>query len=185
MEWFPALKLGWRNGWLLWALLSVVQGVLLLASSREVRARLFDRSRWGRRGAAIFTIGKLFSLICLVLVALTPLTTGPLLTAGVVVYAAGLAALSWAILDFRATPPGEPVTRGLYRISRHPQLTAQLVAFAGVCLAIGSWAALLALVISRVLQHWGVLAEEEACLAQYGDSYRAYMRRVPRYFLFF
>jgi protein-S-isoprenylcysteine O-methyltransferase Ste14 len=23
------------------------------------------------------------------------------------------------------------------------------------------------------------------CLRQYGDSYRAYMERVPRYFLFF
>ena len=30
-----------------------------------------------------------------------------------------------------------------------------------------------------------ILAEEEACLAQYGDSYRDYMRRVPRYLVFF
>ena len=54
-----------------------------------------------------------------------------------------------------------------------------------MCLAIGSWLALSALLMSRVLQHFGILAEEEACLAQYGESYRAYMRAVPRYFLFF
>jgi protein-S-isoprenylcysteine O-methyltransferase Ste14 len=40
------------------------------------------------------------------------------------------------------------------------------------------------LVISRLFQHLGILAEEEACLAQYGESYRAYVERVPRYFLF-
>ena len=57
--------------------------------------------------------------------------------------------------------------------------------FLGMCLAIGSWLALLALLMSRVLQHIGILAEEEACLAQYGETYRAYMKGVPRYFLFF
>jgi protein-S-isoprenylcysteine O-methyltransferase Ste14 len=59
------------------------------------------------------------------------------------------------------------------------------VAFLGMCLTIGSWLALLTLLISRLLQHFGILAEEEACLAQYGDPYRVYLRQVPRYFLFF
>jgi protein-S-isoprenylcysteine O-methyltransferase Ste14 len=40
-------------------------------------------------------------------------------------------------------------------------------------------------VAARVFSHYGILAEEEVCLKQYGDSYRAYMERVPRYFLFF
>jgi len=39
--------------------------------------------------------------------------------------------------------------------------------------------------ISRLFQHFGILAEEEACLGQYGDSYSSYVKRVPRYFLFF
>jgi protein-S-isoprenylcysteine O-methyltransferase Ste14 len=34
------------------------------------------------------------------------------------------------------------------------------------------------------LQHLGILAEEEVCLRRYGEPYRAYMERVPRYFLF-
>jgi protein-S-isoprenylcysteine O-methyltransferase Ste14 len=54
-----------------------------------------------------------------------------------------------------------------------------------ICIAIGSWLALLILIISRFFGHIRTLAEEEACLEQYGDSYRAYMKRVPRYFLFF
>lgn len=49
---------------------------------------------------------------------------------------------------------------------------------------IGSWVALLALILSRLLQHMSILAEEEVCLERYGEPYRAYMQRIPRYFLF-
>ena len=97
----------------------------------------------------------------------------------------GLVGLVLSMLSFRDTPMSEPVTRGLYRVSRHPQLVALFILFAGMCLAVGSWPALFALAISRALQHFGILAEEGACLAQYGDSYRAYLERVPRYLLLF
>lgn len=77
------------------------------------------------------------------------------------------------------------MTKGVYRISRHPQIVSLFFIFLGICLAIGSWAALLMLVMSRLLQHLGILAEEEICLQRYGESYRAFMERTPRYFLFF
>ncbi len=59
------------------------------------------------------------------------------------------------------------------------------VVILGASIAVGSAAAVLALAIARVLGHYGILAEEEACLKAYGEAYRAYMARVPRYFLFF
>ena len=39
------------------------------------------------------------------------------------------------------------------------------------------------LIISALFLRSRTLAEETACLEQYGDSYRAYMKRVPRYLL--
>ncbi|GAG37933.1 unnamed protein product, partial [marine sediment metagenome] len=104
---------------------------------------------------------------------------------GMVLYALGLVGLVVAIFDFRNTPVGQPVARGLYTVSRHPQTVMLFVLFFGMCLVIGSWLTLLTLLMSRLLQHFGILAEEEACLEQYGDAYRAYMERVPRYFVFF
>ena len=89
------------------------------------------------------------------------------------------------MLNFKDTPLDQPVTKGVYKISRHPQIAALFVIFLGICVAIGSWLALFMLVMSRLLQHLGILAEEEVCLRRYGESYRAYMERVPRYFLFF
>jgi protein-S-isoprenylcysteine O-methyltransferase Ste14 len=81
--------------------------------------------------------------------------------------------------------PNQPATEGLYSISRHPQVLMLFISSVGICIAIGSWLAVLILVISKFFGHFRTLAEEEACLEQYGDSYRAYMKRVPRYFLFF
>ncbi len=186
MKLTPALQIGWLNGWIPLALLVLVEGLLLKVFPREVAARLLDRSRWNRKQVVFTAIGKLFSLACLLLIILTPLKVGSaVFIVGTVLYILGLAGLVVALFNFRATPLGQPVTKGLYRVSRHPQIVMLFVAFLGMCLAIGSWLALLTLLISKLLQHYGILAEEEACLGQYGDSYQAYMKQVPRYLLFF
>jgi protein-S-isoprenylcysteine O-methyltransferase Ste14 len=186
MELIPTLDLGWLNGWIPLGLLCLVEGLLLLTSPRAVTARLFDRSTWSKRQATFTAVGKAFSLACIVLIVLTPLKVGSVaFVVGAVIYLLGLVGLVTAILNFRRTPLNEPVTEGLNRISRHPQIVALFVSFLGMCVAIGSWLAILMLVISKLFQHLGILAEEEACLAQYGESYRAYVERVPRYFVFF
>jgi protein-S-isoprenylcysteine O-methyltransferase Ste14 len=186
MELIPELEFGWLNGWIPLGLLVFVEGFLLLIFSKKVVTRLFDRSTWSRKQAIFTGIGKLFSLTCIVLIIFTSLKLGTgVFIAGVVIYALGLIGLVVAIVNFRRTPIDRPVTEGLYKVSRHPQIVMLFVAFLGMCLAIGSWSALLALLLSRLLQHLGILAEEEACLAQYGESYWEYMKRVPRYLLFF
>jgi protein-S-isoprenylcysteine O-methyltransferase Ste14 len=50
---------------------------------------------------------------------------------------------------------------------------------------IGSWVAVAFWAAARLMDHFGVLAEEEVCLSQYGKSYRLYLEQVPRYFMFF
>jgi protein-S-isoprenylcysteine O-methyltransferase Ste14 len=59
------------------------------------------------------------------------------------------------------------------------------VVLLGAGIAVGSWLALILLVASRLLEHFGIVAEEQVCLTQYGEAYCAYLKRVPRYFVFF
>jgi protein-S-isoprenylcysteine O-methyltransferase Ste14 len=182
MEFFPTLKIGWLNGWILLAIHFLIQGGLLLAFPKPVVSRLFDRSQWSPKQKLFTVLGKVFSLACLALIILTPLQTrSPLFSLGLLLYFLGLAGLVIAMLNFRDTPPDQPVTRGVYRYSRHPQIVALFFIFAGISLSIASWPALLALLLSRLLQHFGILGEEEACLQQYGEPYREFMQRVPRY----
>jgi protein-S-isoprenylcysteine O-methyltransferase Ste14 len=104
---------------------------------------------------------------------------------GILVYLVGLVGMVGALLNYRDAPLDQPVTAGLYKISRNPQQVTILIAFLGISLMVGSWLAVIILGIGAVLAHVRVLAEERACLEQYGSSYANYMEEVPRYFLFF
>jgi protein-S-isoprenylcysteine O-methyltransferase Ste14 len=186
MEWMPDLSIGWLNGWIPLALLGLTDGALFLIFPRDVVVRLFDRSGWTQRQVVFTVIGKLCALGCLVLLIFTPLKIGsPIFVIGMVVVVLGLIGLAKALVDFKNTLPGEPVARGLYTVSRHPQIVMSSLVLLGGCLAIGSWSALLLLLTARVFSHFGILAEEAVCLQQYGEAYRAYMEHVPRYFLLF
>ena len=186
MELTPTLELGLLNGWILLIIEFVIEGGLLLVFPKDVVSRLFDRSGWSTKQRVFTILGKVFSLACLILIVLTPLKmNSSLFIVGIILYVTGLVGLVVAMLNFKDTPLDQPVSKGVYMFSRHPQIVAVTIVFVGVCLAIGSWLALFTLVISRLLQHFWILAEEEACLKRYGESYRAYMEKVPRYFLFF
>ena len=184
MELIPALKIGWLNGWILICLLYLIYGILLKVFPKDVVARLYDKSGRGKRQKVFIYIGGLLSVFYFALIIFTPLKIGStVFIIGIILFSLGLAGFIIALFNFKNTPPGQPVIRGLYRISRHPQQLMFFISFFGVCIAIGSWIALFIQIISSLFLHFRILAEEKACLEQYGDSYRAYMKRIPRYFL--
>jgi protein-S-isoprenylcysteine O-methyltransferase Ste14 len=130
--------------------------------------------------------GLLMMFTWFLLVILTPLKTGssPFIIGGLL-YALGLIGFVVALINFRDTPLDRPITHGLYSFSRNPQQVSIFVSFLGISLAIGSWLATLLISIAIVLGHARVLAEERACLEQYGEAYKNYLNQVPRYFVFF
>lgn len=184
MELFPELKLGWLNGWLPLTVFYVVFGFLLITFPKDVVKRLYARPRWSRTQLVVTTIGKLITFANLVLVIFTPLKVGTAVFAvGSLVFAAGFAGMVIALFNYRDAPPDQPATKGLYRISRNPQAVMMAALLMGVCIAVGSWFAVLVMVAAFTTYHFRILGEEQACLEQYGDSYRSYMQRIPRYFV--
>jgi len=182
----PTLEIGWLNGWILLCLLYLIYGVFLMTFPKDVRAKLFyyDRSRWSKKQRAFYVIGRVSVLVYLVLIIFIPLKIGAnVFIPGIILFVHGLVGFIIALSNFKNMPPNQPATKGLYRISRHPQVLMLFISGLGICIAIGSWLALFILIISKFFGHFRTLAEEEACLEQYGDSYHAYMKRVPRYFL--
>jgi len=184
MELIPALEIGWLNGWILVFLLYLTYGILLVTFPKDVVARLYDKSGRGKRQKVFIYIGSLLAFIYFGLIIFTPLKIGyNVFILGIILYALGLAGFVIALFNFKNPLLDQPVTRGLYRISRHPQQLMFFISFLGICIAIGSWPALFIQIISSLFLHSRILAEEKACLERYGDSYRAYMKRIPRYFL--
>ncbi|NIM95854.1 MAG: hypothetical protein GTO18_19310 [Anaerolineales bacterium] len=114
----------------------------------------------------------------------SPLKLGqPFSVLGLVLYSLGLIRFVVSLFNFKNAPLDRPVTDGLYRVSRNPQWLSFVLVLLGIGFAVGSWIVVILFSVRIVVNHFRILGEEEACLQQYGDDYREYIKRVPRYFL--
>jgi protein-S-isoprenylcysteine O-methyltransferase Ste14 len=130
MELMPSLEIGLFNGWILLAFEFLIQGGLLLIFPKDVVARLFDRSGWSEKQRIFTILGKVFSLACLILIFLTPLKiNSSTFVVGLILYGIGLAGLVVAMLNFKDTPLDQPVMKGVYKMSRHPQIASLSIIF--------------------------------------------------------
>ena len=87
------------------------------------------------------------------------------------------------LVNWVNTPAGEPVTRGIYRYSRHPMYVTGFRLFLGVSIISVSWIFLLLTIIYGVgvTRPYFVKIEEAQCIGKYGATYREYMKRTPRW----
>jgi protein-S-isoprenylcysteine O-methyltransferase Ste14 len=93
----------------------------------------------------------------------------------------GLILLTISFFNFATALLGGPLTGGLYRYSRHPVYLAQTLMFVGVGIASASWVFLLLAVLRTIASFMLMAPEERFCLDKYGESYRAYLDRTPRW----
>ncbi len=186
MSLFPPLSLGWLNGWLPTAAFYAIFLILLKIFPKETVDRLYDDSGWTLEMARPAKIGLPFALAAMVLILFTPLKIGyPIFWIGLALALIGQAGFIYSLHSFNITPLGEPVTDGLYKISRNPQWVTFAVVMIGFSFMVGSWTVLALLSVRVVMNHFRILGEERALAEQYGDSYLAYKNTVPRYLLFF
>lgn len=72
-------------------------------------------------------------------------------------------------------------TSGIYLYSRNPQLVGSFFFIAGYAMLWPSWQGFLWAGLWLVIAHWMVQAEETHLKEVFGDEYRAYCTRTPRY----
>jgi Putative protein-S-isoprenylcysteine methyltransferase len=78
--------------------------------------------------------------------------------------------------DVRASADQQVVTRGAYSILRHPSYTAAIMVNLGVALALGSWAAVLILMVASIAVYgYRISVEERALLATIGEPYERFV----------
>jgi protein-S-isoprenylcysteine O-methyltransferase Ste14 len=93
----------------------------------------------------------------------------------------GLFIQGWREL-YRARQQNRLVTNGLYAVVRHPQYTGLFLGLFGE--GVVHWPTIFSVAIFPVIVlAYSLLArsEEKRVLAQFGDEYRAYQRRVPMF----
>ena len=101
--------------------------------------------------------------------------------AGIFILVLALIMTVMTSVNFAATPHGEPVTGGIYRISRHPIYLSAFLFYLSIGIASASWVLLLFALAWIIIWNIVIPAEERFLLEKYGDSYREYMNRTPRW----
>jgi protein-S-isoprenylcysteine O-methyltransferase Ste14 len=73
--------------------------------------------------------------------------------------------------------------RGMYAYSRHPMYLSELILLFGWIILYGSVALVIAFVIGYLLFNYYAMPQEERILeAHFGEAYREYKKKVPRWF---
>jgi len=186
LEIFPAFEIGLLNGWIFMIIFFLLFGIFLKTCPKEVITRLYDNEGWTKSQYIFTKLGKLCGLIHIILVIFTPLNIVSIeFTIGIIIYLIGTIGFVIAVIDFKKAPLGKPITLGLYKISRNPQVITLFLVSLGTSLLIGSWTAVIDVVISIFFFHFRILGEEKRLNEQYGDFFLEYKKKVPRYFIFF
>jgi protein-S-isoprenylcysteine O-methyltransferase Ste14 len=184
MSWLPDLELGFLNAWLLTChpmLFPILMVALDNAGIWDVGKKMTEVPYQGREKSAFMTsLGVMFILVLYSV--FLPLQPGTVrFYAGLALYLVGLLPYLAAVGVIATTPRGQPWTRGIYRFSRHPMTVSTTIAWTGASLAAGSWILLVLSLVSMALQKAEATAEERGCLEIYGDEYRGYLDRTPRW----
>ena len=186
MEIFPAFEIGWLNGWIFMVVFFLIFGIIIKTCPKEVITRLYDKKGWTKKQYIFTKLWKLCALIHLIIVIFTPLNIESIeFMIGIIIFLIGTIGFIIAVRNFKKALLDKPITSGLYKISRNPQIMTLFLVSFGTSLVVGSWIAIIIIIVSAIFLHYRILGEEKGLAEQYGDSYLAYKKKVPRYFLFF
>lgn len=186
----PAFKIGLWNAWVFELCSLLPLPIVLLIQKRRA-----SKSEKGARAKGeldymdetekrLFGFSRVVMFLPIIYSIFLPLRSGTMwFYVGLPIALVGLIMLLTVWVSFATTPVGdEPITTGLYRYSRHPMYLTGFFMDIGISIACASWLFLLLAIASMLFSHVRFAGfEEQSCLEKYGDAYREYMNRTPRY----
>jgi protein-S-isoprenylcysteine O-methyltransferase Ste14 len=183
MSLIPAFEIGIWNAWILmiWLLIPFFAAPLnIIPKGREEGSDFTAEFNKMEKSALISA--HIIYLLSLIYSIFVPLKLGTAwFYAGLPIYLLGLIAYAMVLVGFATTPPDKLITTGIYRYSRNPMQLSHFPIFLGVGIATASWIFLLISVLFVLMLLLWINAEERHCLKFYGDAYRDYMGKTPKY----
>jgi protein-S-isoprenylcysteine O-methyltransferase Ste14 len=182
----PAFKIGLSNAWVF----------MVLLFSAGFTSHYIDKEKTKKRmegeptGSELEKATKIANVIAqfiilpftLIYSIFLPLKLGTLwFFASLPIYVLGLVMVLMYGISFSTAPLGEPISKGVYAISRHPAYFGSFLGYVGVGIACASWVFLLCALVWIVSCHFGAIEEERFLHEKYGDAYREYVNRTPRW----
>jgi len=184
MSLIPAFEIGLWNAWIPMFYLASHPLLIRLIAGKDTMKRLGGPAnlRLTNTQKRISNFSTTIFVLLIIYSVFLPLRLGTLwFYIGLAICLIGLITFTIAIVNIANIPTDEPFTRGLYRYSRHPMYATYFIALIGMGIASASWIFLLLSIVHIAPSFILATSEERWCLELYGDTYREYMNRTPRW----
>jgi protein-S-isoprenylcysteine O-methyltransferase Ste14 len=176
----PAFELGLWNAWIFvlpMIVISILGSKILGKRGSEEVSNLTKRVK---------TANSLYLLILVLLYAYSIFLPLKLNTvwfyAGLFIYLLGVLVVILSLLSFHTTSADKMVTKGVFRISRNPGYVGDFLVNTSIGIACLSWIFLLVgVAFFLLLRYYVIVVEEPFLTKKYGDTYKEYMNRTPRW----
>ena len=181
MSLIPAFEIGVWNAWIL----IIPMVITFFFDMRVTAARESGQSgdfQLTTKEKRIINAVFLPLVISLVYAVFLPLQLGTAwLYSGLLIFSFGVVFTIVAVLNFATSPRDKVITKGLYGVSRNPMYIGLLIMQIGLGITCSSWLYLLLTLVLMILLNANLSAEERYCLYKYGDAYREYTNKTPRW----
>ena len=182
----PPFAIGFWNAWILTILLYAAAFVPLTMNNEKAEQRMQEEPQGSEQKRLSMIVHVITHVIImpftLIYSIFLPLQLGTWwFYLGLPVYLIGLIMALGFSITFSSAPTDQPISHGVYAISRHPSYLSFFLAFTGIGISCASWIFLLCALVWMGTWLIGVEEEERMLIEKYGDAYRQYMKRTPRW----
>jgi protein-S-isoprenylcysteine O-methyltransferase Ste14 len=185
MSLIPAFQLGLWNAWIIQVTSFLTATIPSMIDKEKTKERMgeFKWSELGRTEKIVLLVTHVIIMPFTIIYSIfLPLKLGTVwLYVGLPICALALLISFVGGIAFATAPLDEPITSGVYRISRHPMYFSGFLLYLGIAIACASWVFLVCAMVWIVSMHFGTFPEERELLEKYGEAYRKYMDSTPRW----
>ena len=184
MTFFTELPFRLENTWIFAAIYLLATSIIMLSFPKHFKKRLLTAPTFSSRfQKVLFIIGiVIFSRGLFIYSIVVPFKLWSVwFWIGLPIYSFGLIGSVIAMLNYAKTEKDKPVVIGIYRLSRHPMQIMAVVMWIGIGIISASWVIILMAFILGIISFPSLVAQEKDCLKIYGDPYKVYMNRTPRF----
>jgi len=182
MSLIPEFELGLLNAWIITVVYTIIPAIPGQIHKEVVKKRM--GFKWSKTDKIVGIITHaIIGPFTIIYSFFLPLKLGTVwFYVGLPISILGILMCFMVGVSFSTAPLDKPITNGVYSISRHPAYFSGFLVNLGIGICCLSWVFVLCAVALIISYHIMVVqSEEPATIDKYGDAYREYMNRTPRW----
>jgi len=186
MSIIPAFEIGFWNAWILMVIFYAAAFVPLGINNEKAEKRMEGEPTGDEQKKVTKIVNTITHMVIMPLTLIysifLPLQLGTWwFYVGLIIYLLGLVMVLLFSISFGTAALDEPIITGVFAVSRNPSYFAFFLAYLGTGIASASWIFLLFSFVWIISFRFGILEEERILLEKYGEAYKQYMDRTPRW----